>query len=279
MTLPVAVIIPTYNRKHTLARAIDSVLNQTQRPQEIVVVDDGSRDGSGDFITARYPQIKLLQQENAGVSAARNFGIAESEAPWLAFLDSDDEWLPTKLAEQFQVIANDIDAAIVHCDEIWIRNGSRVNPMLKHQKRGGDIFAQCLTLCAISPSAVILRRSLLQEWGGFDDNLPACEDYDLWLRLCSRLPVHYIDKHLLRKYGGHEDQLSQKHWGMDRFRVAALAKLLRAGDLTPEQEAMARDTLLEKCRVLQLGAKKRDNTELIAHCQQVLSEFGIDHGN
>ncbi len=278
MTLPVAVIIPSFNRKHTLARAIDSVLNQTRAPQEIVVIDDGSTDDSSDFIAKRYPQVKLLQQANAGVSAARNLGIAESLAPWLAFLDSDDEWLPDKLAEQFQAITDNPDADIIHCDEIWIRNGTRVNPMRKHQKRGGDIFSQCLALCAISPSAVVLRRSLLQECGGFDESFPACEDYDLWLRLCSRLPVTYIDKRLLRKYGGHDDQLSRQHWGMDRFRVAALAKLLRVGDLTPEQESMTHDTLREKCRVLQLGAEKRENTELIAYCQQLLSEFGIGHG-
>lgn len=275
MTLPVAVVIPTFNRKHTLTRAVDSVLAQSQSPQEFVIVDDGSTDGTFEFIGEHYPQIKRLQQDNAGVSAARNLGIAETSAPWLAFLDSDDEWLPGKLAEQFEYIANNPDAEILHCDEIWIRNGRRVNPMQKHQKLGGDIFEQCLQLCAISPSAVVLRRSLLQEWGGFDESLPACEDYDLWLRLCSRKPVHYIDKHLLRKYGGHEDQLSRQHWGMDRFRVTSIAKLLRTGDLTSEQTILVKEALQEKCRVLQLGASKRGNQTVIKECQQLLAEFGI----
>ncbi|MCY4263535.1 MAG: glycosyltransferase family A protein [Gammaproteobacteria bacterium] len=275
--LPVAVVIPSHNRKHTLARALDSVLAQTRTPAEIVVVDDGSGDGTDTFITRNYPQIRLLCQANAGVSAARNHGIAATRAPWLAFLDSDDEWLPDKLAQQFACIKDHPDAAIVHCDEIWIRHGRRVNPGRKHQKQGGDIFEQCLALCAISPSAVLLRRSVLESTGGFDESLVACEDYDLWLQLTSQLPVHYIDQPLLRKFGGHNDQLSRQHWGMDRFRVKALAKLLRQTKLSPNQFLMTRRTLAKKCNVLMKGALRHNNREVMQQCQSLLSEFEISH--
>ena len=273
--LPVAVVIPARNRKHTLTRALDSVLAQTRPPEEIVVVDDGSDDGTGTFVTKNYPQVNLLQQASAGVSAARNRGMAATDAPWLAFLDSDDKWLPDKLAEQFACIEHHPEAGIVHCDEIWIRNGKRVNPRRKHQKQGGDIFAQCLALCAISPSAVVLRRSVLERAGGFDEELPVCEDYDLWLRLTSQSAVYYVNKPLLCKYGGHDDQLSRLHWGMDRFRVTALAKLLRQHSLNPQQEAMTRSMLEQKCHVLMTGAVRHKNQDIMQRCQYLLDEFGI----
>ena len=174
MTLPVAVVIPTFNRAHTLPRAIDSVLQQTNAPNEIWIVDDGSVDGTADYVTTQYPELSFVYQDNAGVSAARNTGIKQSNSPWIAFLDSDDEWLPGKLEQQFAAIAENPDSRIFHTDEIWIRNGKRVNPMQKHKKQGGDIFTQSLALCAMSPSTVILHRSLLQDEGLFDETLPAC---------------------------------------------------------------------------------------------------------
>ena len=257
MALPVSVIIPSFNRSHTLMRAIDSVLQQTSMPEEIWVIDDGSTDDTPHMLAANYPRVNVIRQENAGVSAARNTGIKQSQSPWVAFLDSDDEWMPNKLEMQFSKIEKDFDIGILHSDEIWIRNGRRVNPMNKHKKQGGDIFEQSLGLCAMSPSTVVLRRELLDEEGLFDESLPACEDYDLWLRLCYKYSVTYVDQMLIRKYGGHADQLSRQHWGMDRFRTFAIAKLLRRKVLTTEQDQAARKMLQKKCRVLLSGANKR----------------------
>ena len=276
MSLPVAVIIPTYNRGHTLARALDSVLQQTTQPNEIWVIDDGSTDNTPALLEEHYPQIDVVRQENSGVSAARNRGVNKSRSDWLAFLDSDDEWLPQKLECQFAAIKEDPEINIVHTDEIWIRNGVRVNPMQKHRKQGGDIFEQSLGLCAMSPSTILLRRCLIEEEGGFDESLPACEDYDLWLRLCCKYEVSYVDEMLIRKYGGHEDQLSRQYWGMDRFRIKAIAKLLRRGELNTRQEEQAKNTLQEKCRVLLLGAKKRHNQDVIDYCHSLLVEFEIN---
>lgn len=278
MVIPVAVVIPTYNRRAVLPRALDSVLAQTSQPQQICVVDDGSTDGTAELIATDYPQVDYLYQPNRGVSAARNAGVANTGATWLAFLDSDDEWLPGKLERQYQTLLAADDYRLVHSDEIWIRRGRRVNPMNKHRKSGGDIYEQCLQMCAISPSAVMLQRSLLEETGGFDESLPACEDYDLWLRICSVYSVAYVDEALLKKYGGHEDQLSRQHWGMDRFRIRSLAKLLASGALdqssTRYEQALA--AMTKKCRILMTGARKRANEAVIEECQSLLARFGAN---
>ncbi len=257
----VSVIIPTYNRRHTLPRALDSVLAQSHPASEIIVIDDGSTDGTAGLIQQHYPQTHYLYQDNRGVSAARNLGIQHARHEWIALLDSDDQWLPKKLEQQCRALSDNPEYLICHCDEIWIRHGKRVNPMKKHRKFGGWIFHHCLPLCAISPSAAVIHRSLFEELGGFDESLPACEDYDLWLRICARHPVLFIDRPLLIKYGGHADQLSRRYWGMDRFRIRALDNILRQGRLKPEDEQAARAMLLEKIRIYSQGARKRGRHE------------------
>ena len=273
MPQSIAVIIPTYNRSHTLRRALDSVNNQTVRPSEICVVDDGSTDETEQLLSRHYPQVNYVYQNNAGVSSARNAGVALTRGHWLAFLDSDDEWMPNKLERQLQEINSNNTFPLVHCDEIWIRNGVRVNAMHKHQKAGGEIFERCLPLCVISPSAVMIKRRLFEEVGGFDESLPACEDYDLWLRICSRHPVLYIEEALLRKYGGHDDQLSRQHWGMDRFRVKALVTLLNTGNLRPQQTQLTRAMLVNKCEILAQGAGKRGNKETASYYYSLIKSF------
>ncbi len=260
MKLDIAVIIPVHNRTVLLRRALDSVMAQSIKPAEICVVDDGSDKSVVDVLGRDYPLVKFLRQKNLGVSAARNAGVAATSSPWLAFLDSDDEWLPDKLARQVEQLNVNPDFNLVHCDEIWIRNGRRVNPMKKHSKSGGDIFTRCLSRCVISPSAVLMRRKLFTELDGFDEALPACEDYDLWLRICCSHPVLFVDEPLLKKYGGHSDQLSRQYWGMDRFRVQALVKLLESGQINSRQAQLARAMLIEKSHILAMGARKRGNT-------------------
>ncbi len=264
----VSVIIPTYNRAHLLARALDSVQAQTQPPLEIIVVDDGSEDETAALIQQCYPTVRYLHQANRGVSAARNCGISQARGEWIALLDSDDEWLPERLTKQLQLAANAGDCPLVHSDEIWIRNGRRVNQMNKHAKAGGWIFQHCLPLCAISPSAALIRRSLFEVVGLFDESLPACEDYDLWLRICSRYPVLYHPEALIKKYGGHEDQLSRQHWGMDRFRLQALDKLLQQHHLNDDDRQAALAMWRKKNTILLKGARKHGNQALIAECER-----------
>jgi len=268
----VSVVIPTCNRAGTLARALDSVVSQTRAPLEIIVIDDGSSDSTRELVR-NYPGIGYYYQANRGVSAARNAGIARARGNWLAFLDSDDEWLPGKLAAQCRAIERHPGYRICHTDEIWIRHNRRVNPMRKHAKSGGWIYEKCLPMCVISPSSALVHESVFQQVGKFDESLPACEDYDLWLRICSAWPVLFLDEFLLKKYGGHPDQLSRKHWGMDRFRVRALEKMLRMGTLVPAQRSATREVLLHKLRILHSGARSRNNRELVQECCEKIAAY------
>jgi glycosyltransferase involved in cell wall biosynthesis len=253
----VSVVIPTWNRAELLSRALDSVLAQTRSPEEIIVVDDGSTDDTASRVRTGYPEVRLIEQPNAGVSAARNAGIRAASGTWIAFLDSDDRWLPEKLALQLEALRANPELLLCHSDEIWIRRGRRVNPMKKHRKCGGRIFERALPLCVISPSSAIVHRSLFDIVGLFDESLPACEDYDLWLRITARYPVLYLAHPLIVKYGGHEDQLSRRHWGMDRFRIRAIEKILADRDLPEDYRMAAEVERARKVKIFTDGARKR----------------------
>jgi glycosyltransferase involved in cell wall biosynthesis len=179
----VSVVIPTYNRLPTVKDAIESVLNQTYRDFEFWVVDDGSTDGTGEALRTFGDKVKYVSQNNRGVSAARNLGLRISRGKYLAFLDSDDLWEPQKLEIQVKCMEENPQFPLCYTDEVWIRGGTRVNPKKKHAKYSGWIFEKCLPLCIISPSSALMKRSLFDEIGGFDETLPVCEDYDLWLRV------------------------------------------------------------------------------------------------
>jgi len=256
----VTVIIPTYNRGWIIDEAIDSVLAQDYTEFELIVVDDGSSDNTSDVLDSYRNVIKVLSQQNKGVSAARNRGIAEASGKFIAFLDSDDLWLPQKLSRQVEFFNTTPDALICQTEEVWIRNGLRVNPKKRHKKPSGMIFEPSLALCLVSPSAVMIRRSLLGIVGNFDETLPACEDYDLWLRISCRFPVYRIDAPLIIKRGGHEDQLSAS-FGLDRFRIKAIKKVIESGYLSKGQYAAAAKTLKEKCNIYAAGCRKRGREE------------------
>ena len=261
--LKISVIIPTHNRVHVLGRAIESVLAQTFKPLELIIVDDGSTDTTAELVGSRFPECHYVYQDNQGVSSARNHGIRIASGDWFAFLDSDDEWLPGKLAAQQEHLSLNIAHRLCHTEEIWIRNGKRVNAMLKHAKSGGYIFEKCLPLCVISPSAAMIHRDIFKEIGTFDESLPACEDYDMWLRICSRESVGFVEEAQIRKYGGHADQLSGRFWGMDRFRIQALEKLLKETHLRDSDRIAAIRMLLKKLDVLNKGAIKRGKKQTV----------------
>ena len=252
----ISVVIPTFNRRQTIGRSIDSVLNQTLFPSEIIVVDDGSTDGTSDYIQSNFPSIILLQQPNKGVSSARNMGIRSSNSDWVALLDSDDEWFPKKLEKQVMTLSQNLDIKFCHTEEIWIRNGVRVNQMKKHQKYGGHIFNKCLDICRISPSSVLFHRSILDDVGYFDKDQKVCEDYDLWLRITAKYPVLYIDESLIKKYGGHEDQLSKVKDGIESHRIKVLEKLIMQKFTSVQKNAMLK-MLIEKLTIFSIGAQKR----------------------
>jgi GT2 family glycosyltransferase len=252
----VSVIIPTYNRGWIIREAIDSVMVQDYRDFELIVVDDGSTDNTPDILDSFRDEIRVLRQENQGVSAARNRGLATASGRFIAFLDSDDLWLPQKLLRQVEFFNKNPDAQICQTEETWIRKGVRVNPKKRHKKPRGMIFEPSLALCLVSPSAVMIRASLFEKVGGFDETLPACEDYDLWLRISSRYPVYLIDTPLIIKRGGHNDQLSASP-GLDKFRIASLKKIVTSDLLSRTQYKAAVKTLKEKCKIYAAGCLKR----------------------
>lgn len=267
-----SVIIPSYNRYKILKRAIDSVLSQSFKDYELIVVDDGSTDETRKIPSEYHNLFKYISQANSGVSSARNLGIANSDSPFFAFLDSDDIWLPKKLEEQYCYIKENPNILIHQTDEIWIRNNRRINPKNKHLKKGGDIFISSLDLCMISPSSVVIKRDLFEKYGLFDENLPVCEDYDLWLRITCNEFVGLIKKKMGIKYGGHMSQLSRRYWGMDRFRVYAILKLLKnkRDELKPEYLEKAREAVIRKCNILINGALKRNKDTFVEYIQEII---------
>ncbi|MDP6558706.1 MAG: glycosyltransferase [Candidatus Binatia bacterium] len=252
----VSVVIPTYNRWPIVCKAIDSVLAQSYEAIELIVVDDGSDDESGEKLKKYGSRITVLSQSRKGVAAARNLGVGLSRGRYLAFLDSDDYWRRKKLEIQVAYMEAHPEVHLCQTEEIWLRNGIRVNPKMRHRKPSGDIFRPSLDLCLVSPSAVMIRRDLFERVGGFDTSFPVCEDYEFWLRIAVDTPVPLIPRPLVFKRGGHEDQLSRSTWGLDRFRILALEKLLRSG-LRGEKRRCVLETLSRKIAILAQGARKR----------------------
>jgi glycosyltransferase involved in cell wall biosynthesis len=256
MTPEVSVIIPTYNRRAMVTEAISSVLAQNDADFELIVIDDGSTDGTFEQLV-RCDRIIIERYPRRGPAAARNRGVALATASLITFLDSDDLWTPKKLSRQLGFMRAHPDCEISQTDEIWIRNGRRVNPGRRHLKRPGDIFVDSLRTCLISPSAVMLKTSLFREVGGFDEGLLAAEDYDLWLRILADREVYLIDEPLVTRRAGHADQLSATTPAIDRFRIIALMKLLADCSLCHSRRAAVIEVLVNKCRLLSKGARRR----------------------
>ena len=260
----VSVVIPSRNRLAYLPRAISSVLNQTFVVQEIIIIDNDSSDETISYVKKKFKKVKVIKENKIGVSHARNLGIKNSSYEWIAFLDSDDEWMPDKINKQFSFLKKvNFKLQLVHTNEIWIKNGLLKNKKKKHLKKGGYIFENCLDICRISPSSVLINKSLFEKFGLFDTKFKICEDYELWLRLSSKIEIGYLNEPLIKKYGGHFGQLSTKYWGVDRYRVKALEKLLINNFLTFDQKIKVLETLLKKINIILLGAVNRCNKRII----------------
>jgi len=273
MTPAISVIIPSHNRRAFLKESVQSVLDQTFNNFELIIVDDGSTDGTqaADFDDAR---IQWIKQSNQGVSAARNAGIQKSRADWLAFLDSDDLWHHDKLEKQLLFHEGHPELSLSQTEEIWMREGVRVRPLKRHQKPHGDFFIPSLKLCLVSPSSVFIHSNVFSQVGHFNENLPVCEDYDLWLRIALHFRIGLIDEALVTKRGGHADQLSTRFWGMDRFRIESMGNILSTNKLSSERQHACLEEIRKKATVYANGCLKRGRkaeglkySQLAAKCE------------
>ena len=272
----VTVILPSWNRADWLKKSIDSVLEQTFRDFELIVVDDASTDSTQEILTSYSGKIRSITfAKNLGVSAARNAAVKNCDSEWIAFLDSDDFWHPHKLQKQIAQTVIRAECPIHFTDEIWIRNGVRVNPKKKHQKLEGWIFKPSLELCLMSPSTVLLRRELFDVHGLFDETLPICEDYDLWLRLTAQHQVALLNEKLMTRHGGHADQLSLSDWGIDRYRVQSIIKILKTEKLRPEDRSAAIVVLRKKCEIIINGFRKRGKLQEIERYEKIANQHQI----
>ncbi len=253
----ISAILPTRHRPALTQEAVESVLSQSRPPDEVIVVDDGSADGTAHALARFGKDLTIIRQEHAGVSAARNAGIRAARGEWIAFLDSDDLWLPGKLRGQEDALTRpeNADYRVAYTNEKWIRDGTQRNQGHRHAKHTGWIYVRCLPLCIISPSSVIMRRDVFDEVGLFDEELPACEDYDMWLRLSARFPVLYLPEKLVVKRAGDWPRLSAAH-SLDRYRILALRKALDSEWLPAEHRSPTMEMLREKVRVYALGCRK-----------------------
>ena len=272
----VSVVIPTYNRINFLFRAIDSILKQTYPIHQIIVVDNNSTDNTSEILRNKYTKIEILSEHKQGVSSARNKGIKFSNSDWIALLDSDDSWKPEKIEKQLSLYEKSKKKLrVIHTDELWYKDKVLLNQKNKHEKSGGDIFEKCVRLCCISPSSALIRSDLFDDIGYFDESFPACEDYDFWLRVTAREKILFLDEPLTIKFGGHDDQLSKKYWGMDRFRVKALEKLILNQNLNNMQKKIVLNSLITRLEIITNGAKKRNNKKIEKIFQKKINDWNL----
>ncbi|MEA3489873.1 MAG: glycosyltransferase family A protein [Candidatus Omnitrophota bacterium] len=269
-----SVIIPTFNRKAFLETAVNSVLEQTCRDLELIVIDDGSTDSSGDMVLSHDdPRIIYIYQTNSGVSNARNRGLREAKGGFIAFLDSDDRWVPEKLEKTVKYIKAYPDIRIFHTEEVWYRGGKLLNQKEKHKKPSGRVYKNSLPLCCISISTAVLKKDVFDSVGKFDENMQACEDYDLWLRATNRYEVKLIPEYLTVKDGGRPDQLTQKVWGLDRFRIKALEKMLTSGLLESGDHKVTLEEFEKKCEIFAAGCEKRGKSKEAKYYKALPEQF------
>lgn len=269
--MKISAIIPTFNRPKRTLTAIQSVLNQSQPVSEIIVIDDASSVANQNALKSLTEglDIRLITHDkNKGVSAARNTGIEAAKSEWLAFLDSDDEWLPTKIEKQSESLKK-TKLLFSYTEENWIRKGNLVLKGKKHKKHKGFVYKEALKLCFIGPSTSLVHQSVLKNIGLFDEDLKVCEDYDLWLRLTSKYEVDFIEEPLINKTGGHEDQLSTMFYAMDYWRLLALKKQIKNPNLGNDLKSETQKTFDKKLSILKKGCLKHQNLELLNKLEEL----------
>lgn len=229
----VSVIIPTYQRGHLIGEAIESVLAQSYREYEIIIVIDGSTDDTASRIGRFGQQIQIIEQSNRGLSAARNVGIAAANGAYIAFLDDDDQWLPHKLEQQMTVFAQNPDVGLVYGDMLFFdEHGERDKSYAAfYPPPLMQVAATLFRSNFIPVPTVVVRRACLDRVGLFDESLTACEDYDLWLRIIEQWPIHGTTD-IVARYRMSDDNMQR-----DKVRMVA-------NELRVREKALARNATL-----------------------------------
>jgi len=275
----VSVIIPVFNRRELCKRALLSVLEQSYDNVETIVVNDGSTDGLNFEDLSKSlgrSDFKFIDLDyNYGVSYARNRGIEKSQGDWIAFLDSDDTWHKDKIKKQIEFINDNSDCRILQTKEIWVRNGVRVNPPKTHEKKSGDLFEVSLKRCMITPSSVMIKKSIFTENGYFNESIPACEDYDMWLRITIDNHVGLVDEFLMTRYGGHLDQLSSSVPVLDKYRIRSMLDLLHNKKLDEIRKKKVQKELIKRCKIVASGAEKRGKLDEYRRYKKIDEEIKV----
>ncbi len=204
----ISVIIPTYNRAHIVCETIDSVLAQTYKNYEIIVVDDGSEDNTKEILKKYGEKIIYIYQKNKGLPAARNTGIKHMKGEYAAFVDSDDLFLPTKLEEQMNVFDQNPEIAVVSTMAELIDDDAHKLAGYKPQAFNSCDFKGILESNFVVMSSTIVKKNVLLAVDMFDETLKTCEDWDIWIRILAEYKLYYLEKPLL-KYRISADAMSK----------------------------------------------------------------------
>jgi glycosyltransferase involved in cell wall biosynthesis len=284
-----SVVVPTCNKREQVAQALQSALAQTYRNFEIAIVDDGSTDGTPahvfrtfgaepkaiDIVSHLNPAalrpffhhfvhdgvtFKYHYHTNRGLAAARNRGIRHARGSYVAFLEAEDRWDPTHLETQLAFLEANQGARISRVGEHPGRTCPRGRRPGRAERASGWLFASALENCPASISCAVIHRSCFTECGAFDENLPACEDYDLWLRLSARFPIYYVDGPEV-VHRSPRAEISPHAWTWDRFRVYALEKSFQSGHLDPEQRFLVSQEIVRRCERLVDGFRRQKSEE------------------
>jgi len=239
----VSVVIPVFNLRDYLGLAIESALDQTLAPEhvEVIVVDDGSTDGSGEVAERYSPRVRYARQDNRGLSAARNAGIRLSRGSFIAFLDADDRMLPEKLEAQLAAFASHPEVGLVYSGWYYVDEAGARLPQRGWSRQAGDVLRDLVLGNLLHPHAALVRRALVEQAGGFDETLTSVEDWDLWLRISRRGCLwHCVDRPLI-EYRIRQGSMHQDAARMLENRLRVLDKLYADPDL-PAEVARRRST-------------------------------------
>jgi glycosyltransferase involved in cell wall biosynthesis len=256
--MTVSAVIPVYNRPGMLREAYSSCIGQNYNDLEVIIVDDGSEPPVEVDVSDNTRVIRVSHTGRPGM--LRNIGVQAARGRYIAFLDSDDLWLPGKIPAQLRFFRDNPDIRICHTREKWIRSGRTVSQRGQNHRRRGHIFPDSLVKCIIGPSTAMMERALYRETGGFREDITVAEDYEYWLRITCREAVGYLDEPYTVKRAGDWDQLSESG-PIEYYRIAALKKLLDSGYLPGSCKEAAAKEFSRKCLIYARGCFKRGKAE------------------